>query len=613
MRFRRTIARSCAVILAGLLLAWACPWDETLRAYLDAHFWLPYSKRFPDFATKNVRRTAEPYAGMTKGPDNTALARLRDAYQAISSGDMQTPAPASLAHALDAARADPSLTAREREEVELIDAKIEMRAEEADENSTLDGAQRKLTQFLRAARIPAFRSEARGWLAHIYYLQGNQTAAGKIYLDELNRNGSNLSRETMLNSLKLNYGYDGGPQLLAHLGDYFDTAARATFAIELATNPHWNEYADVRDSLKPEDAQHTYELIKSLLEKHSDLLKSANGAESLAVLGMRTALRMGDPPGALRIAKEVPTDAGAVREDPDFNWMLASAYFLTHDYASADGPLLNVFHSPRAMLTQKASAAYGLCGVYEKTGNAVEQIRYALWLRTESGRNPSSPPNGIADQTIYWAASGFDLGLLLDDEASIDDIATFLKQYPDMPDVRVVKYSLAVRLARENRYAEAAAIYSSINANRRAPRMKHLAALYAQTTRSDLSGPQLDEAKYDMAEYLSANPDRIYFNDILWDGFQRYALNASNDNRLTREERDRLTDGERKLQDDQDERWRAYLILKSVVGREGKTQMGRKAAVLAIRCLDGLSDRFGREEDIRKARRELSASLRLPR
>jgi len=595
--------------LGGLGLVCACAYDDTLRAYLDAHFWLPYSKQLPYFAKKNVRRTAEPYAGMTNDSGDGPLAKLRDAYQSISSGDQGVPASARLPQAMAAARADKSLSAKEREEVELIDAKVEMRAEEADDSDTLEGAQRKLEQFLRTSRVPAFRSEARCWLAHVYYLRGNQTAAGKIYLDELNRNGSNMSRETILNSLHMNYSYDGGPQLLAHLGEYFDTSGHATFAIQLATNPHWNPYSDTNNSLHNDEVQKTYGRIRGLLEKHADLLKSATGADSLAALGMRTALRMGDPPGALQIAREVPASA-EVREGPDFNWMLASAHFLTHDYAAAELPLLAVFQSSRSSPTQKASAAYGLCGVYEKSGNVVEQIRFALWLHTESGRNPWEPQNGIADQTVYWAASGFDLGLLLDDEASIEDIDSFLKRYPDVPGVRLVRYSLAVRLTRENRYQEAAEIYSAINANRRAPRIRQMAALYAQASRSDLTAAQLAKAKYTFAEYLSANPNRIYYNDALWYGMQRYALTASTDSRLTREERDKLIAKERALQDDQDERWRAYVLLKSVVDDEGKTGLGRKAAELAITCLRGLSDRFGRQEEVHKADRELSAWLR---
>ena len=48
---------------------------------------------------------------------------------------------------------------------------------------------------------------------------------------------------------------------------------------------------------------------------------------------------------------------------------------------------------------------------------------------------------------------------------------------------------------------------------------------------------QVQEARYRLAEFISAHPDGIYFNDALWPGFQRYALFASSDSRLTREER----------------------------------------------------------------------------
>ena len=107
--------------------------------------------------------------------------------------------------------------------MDLIEAKIEMRAGQPEEPELLLSAKQKLQRFLRTARTPEFLSEARGWLARIHFLLGEQTAAGKIYLDELNRDGSNLSRETLLDSLRMTYGYDGGPELLAHLEEYFDT------------------------------------------------------------------------------------------------------------------------------------------------------------------------------------------------------------------------------------------------------------------------------------------------------------------------------------------------------------------------------------------------------
>src|SRR5262249_43636161 len=163
-----------------------------------------------------------PFAGMTSAEGNGPLEKLRRAYRGLDI--------ATARQALAAAQADRSLTLKQREEVALIGAKIDMRAGEADDGQLLEIAKQKLQALLKTAGSPEFRSEARGWLAHIYYLLGDQTAAGKIYLDELNRSGSNLSRETLLNSLQMNYGYDGGPELIEHLAEYFDTPEHAAFA-----------------------------------------------------------------------------------------------------------------------------------------------------------------------------------------------------------------------------------------------------------------------------------------------------------------------------------------------------------------------------------------------
>jgi hypothetical protein len=589
--------RISALVSAWLGLAFACAFDTSLREYLDARFWLPFSKQAWHFEKQNVRRINEPFAGMAKAAGDTPLARLRSAYQEIPQRDIDPipapPDPAKLREALAAARADRSLSPREREEVDLLDAKIDMRIGEPGDpdDQLLKSAEKKLQAFLRSARTPEFRSEARGWLGHIHYLFGQQTAAGKIYLDELNRNGSNLSRETLLNSLHLTYGYDGGQELLNHLDEYFDTPEHAAFAIQLVTNPHWYQNGEQPRQDQPQ----IYARIKGLLDKHANLLNSNAGSNALALLGMRTALRMGDPPGALDIAAMVPGDA-AIRKEPDFDWMLASAHFLSHDFAGAEAPLLELFQSPRSSDNQKAAAAYGLCGVYSKTGNSVEQIRFALWLHRAllGSHDFLSYPSDIRDQSIYWAESGWDLNLLLESEAPDDALESFLQRYPDMPDARLVRYSLAVRRARENRYEEAARIYESIHANWRVPRMRQLAALYREADRTDLATPQLQEARFKLAEFISANQERIYFNDQLWNGLQRYAL----------------TDGERKLKDDQEERWRAYLILRDVVRDSGKTALGRKAARLAVSCLLGISDRFERQKEIRTAEIELSNWLR---
>ncbi len=613
MRMARGVVLTCGLLSAGLAVAWACAFDDSLREYLSAHFWLPFSKQAKHFEKPNIRRVSVAYAGMAEAEGETSIAKLRAAYRAISR-PISSPFDTSEQRRLVAeARADTSLTAREREEVDLIDAKIDMRTGQPDQPELLLSAKEKLQRFLRTARTPEFLSEARGWLGRIHYLLGEQTAAGKMYLDELNRDGSNLSRETLLTSLRMTYGYDGGPQLLANLEEYFDTPEHAAFAVQLATNPRWirDTGRAERTSEQAETAGRTYARIAGLLEKHSNLLKPTTGAGALAVLTMRTALRMGDPPTALKIASGVPAGA-PVRTEPDFNWMLAAAHFLSREYASAEAPLLRLFQSAGASDNQKAAAAYALCGVYQKTGNAIEQIRFALWLRTAVRERDMylSYPSGIEDQSVYWAVSGWDLNMLLDSEAPIEALESFLNAYPDVPDARLVRYSLAVRLSRENRYEEAARIYESIRAVRRGPRLRRLAALHHEATRRDLSTEQALGARYQLAEFISANPDRVYFNDALWRGFQRYALFASNDSRLTREERQTLIEKERKLKDDQEERWRAYLILRDVVREAGKTDLGRRAAGLALRCLRGISDRFGREEEIRKADTELSQWLR---
>jgi tetratricopeptide (TPR) repeat protein len=267
---------------------------------------------------------------------------------------------------------------------------------------------------------------------------------------------------------------------------------------------------------------------------------------------------------------------------------------------------------PGSSAAHKVAAAYGLCGVYQKLDRVQEQLRFALWLYTANKKNDEyqTNPAQLFDQSLYWAASGWDLNLLLENEASLDELQAFVAVNPNLPDLRIVNYSIAVRLARENRYDEAAEVYQSIHAIVRAPRMRQLASLYKEANRSDLADVPRQQAQYKLAEFLAANPNRVYFNDALWGGYQRYALIASTDSRLTGEERRVMMEGERKLKDDQEERWRAYLILREIVQRQGKAELGRKSAVLALQCLSGISDRFGRLDEIRSGYAELSKLLR---
>jgi hypothetical protein len=128
--------------------------------------------------------------------------------------------------------------------------------------------------------------------------------------------------------------------------------------------------------------------------------------------------------------------------------------------------------------------------------------------------------------------------------------------------------------------------------------MRKLAPLYRESIRTDLAPAELQQAKFKFADFVAANEDRIYFNDLLWGYFQRYALYANAENRLDEAQRQALIAGERQLKDDQEEYWRAYLILRDVIRDSGKTQLGRQAAQLAVNCLRRIrTDRFGREDD----------------
>jgi hypothetical protein len=596
------LLRLAAGALLVLTCLSACGWDDTLREYLDARFWQPFAKWTSSFSIPDVKRISVPYAGMTAAEVDSPLQRARTAYQQFLGGNQQLKAARE---AVAAAGADPTLGASDREELDLIDAKIEMRAGEPDDREQLGRAKTKLQAFLRRTRNPAFASEARGWLARVNYLSGDQAAAGKIYLDELNRRGSNLSRETLLNSLHIVYRYDGGPQLRAQLDRYFDTPEHAAFAIELATNPHWNRYDPQTEAAR--ETPSLYPRIRKLLEQHHALLSSG----TLALLAMRTALRAGDPAGARKIADEVPENA-PIRSDPDFNWMAGAAAYLSHDYAAAEAPLLALFRSPKAARDQKAAAAYGLCGVYWKTGNVTERIRYALWLHTFDRKEQLGLSSGgeINDYSVYWNCSGWDLGMLLDAEAPIETLKQFVVSNPKLDDIRLIQYAMAVRLTREDRYEDAASIYQEIHAIVRAPRTRRLATLYSGVNRRGLTDTDIWEAKVRLAQFLSENENRIYYNDTLWSGFQRHAFQASERGDTTQEERESLATLERKLKDEQEEYWRAHLILRDVVREAGRSKIGMRAAALEVACLRRIdTDRFGRKEEIREADLEISRWL----
>jgi hypothetical protein len=542
-------------------------------------------------------------ATLPAGPDGT-LQRLRLAYRGwglVDPWDAQGNAllkPEELRRALADAKAQSGrLTPAEREELDLLDAKVSLRLK------SIDDAQRKLMAFLKMpGRSARYASEARGWLAHTYYVQRDLTTAGKMYIDELNRTDSTLPQNVILDSLAVVYDSTGSPELIRNLEKYFDTPEHAAFAVQMVTKPRrrWDgeDQEDAADKVP-------HARIRTLLRtKGAALLRSQRGASSFGLISMCAALRAGDPAMVIQVASNIPANA-ALRSEPDFLWMFASAQYLTKNYEAAEEPLLALYNSRRALPVQKVSAAHGLCGVYFKTGNRTEQLRYALWLREaaryDSGIYTDRQYDWMA--ATYWAESGLDSSLLLDGEAPDEALREFLEKYPKAAGADLARYSLAVRLARQERYEESATLFESIGAKLRTRRMREMSAL-AQKASESASG------KFSMAQYLSQNQERIYFNDRLWNGLQTYALVAQEDVSLTKPEREQLLTTERKLRDDQEEYWRAYQILHELVRTEGHTPLGRQSAALAIRCLRKISGRFGREKEIAAADIELSKWLK---
>jgi len=140
-------------------------------------------------------------------------------------------------------------------------------------------------------------------------------------------------------------------------------------------------------------------------------------------------------------------------------------------------------------------------------------------------------------------------------------------------------------------------------------RMREMARLYRLAYLSGLPREQSQKARYDLAEFLSQNNVKIYFNDSLWEGFQNRLLFGEKELGFTRAEGTAQGVRERQLRDEQEEYWRAYGILRTVVQDAGKTEMGRRAARLAIQCVRRISPRFGRRNEIVKADLDLSRWL----
>jgi hypothetical protein len=68
---------------------------------------------------------------------------------------------------------------------------------------------------------------------------------------------------------------------------------------------------------------------------------------------------------------------------------------------------------------------------------------------------------------------------------------------------------------------------------------------------------------------------------------------------LTRSERATILADNRRLRDEQEERWKAFHVLEQVARAAGHTELGRRAALKIIECLGGINTgSFGRGEEI---------------
>lgn len=633
---RQTSVLCCFVAIAFIVMnpvpVLACGLDSVFRSYLDRSFWQPFSRFEGSLGHKieQDRRLSDgPFAGMGKNTVHPALQAIRDAYRQLDYKKCRNAIQAALVA---------NLNEEEKEELSLIDAKIDMREGESNKPELLTRAKEKFRVFLDNSKNTFLKSEARGWLGHIHYIRGEYSSAAKIYLDELWAKDSVFTRGSLVASLRTLFPYNGSSsRLFDHLDEYFDTPVHALFVVNIITNPVYSDGEERK--LMAEAAKKTL----SSLQKHEELFRSGIDADALALALMRASLYMGDTDAALAYSRLIP-EKSATFCRPDYNWMVAVCHFLKREYESAEMPLLRIYDSMEANYREKNAAAQGLIGVYQKLHRPIDQLHAAfLYYQLEHGYpygeydNESCPAEYIG--FTYWPYCGwsFDLPYLLDVQLTDQDLEGYLNRYsiegkaislklPNFSRRRsaceIVEYALAVRYARKEKYEKSAGIYKKLGAWPRAKRMQKLVTLYAQAHNVALRPGLRYAAQYDYAVFLSKHSTQIFFNDMLWYGYQRYAFMGESSDEpvsmesptghgLTGEERDFLLKQERRVKDEQEERWRALKIFSRIVAQAGPSELGMRSAKEALLCLANINrDRFGREAEIKKAEDKLWKWLR---
>jgi hypothetical protein len=650
--------RRLVIAAVAALVVWqaaeACgPW-YVLRAALNPVFWQPFVKTIPDLLGPAQRATdSAVFAGMSAG-GRPELAAARKAYREVARWrldhfqpwDQQEPPPldASLAAARQAV--DSALAAApspaERDELRLIRCKVTVREAESllvmsrtkfvapatAPQETLRRARAELTAYLSEADTPALVSEARGWMARCHYLLGEHHQAARIYLDELARSDSAIGRERLLTSLRILFPYNGSAARLAdHLDEYFDTPQHALFVINLVTNPIQDDENE-RRAMGAVGRQ-----ALAALERHRELFSKGADGDRLALAAMRASLYMGHPASALKVEESLPAGSPA-RTEPEVRWMLAAAHFLLGHYAQAEPHLVALAAAPATPPWSRSRARLGLLAVYQKLSRPADQLVSAFRYEADQREGASGAAGPDDEWYVRWwpyVGSVMDLPYLLDVQLTEEELHSAramlvggppitLDQWTStgkhtLTAVDLLDYELAVRAARREDYEKARAIYDHLGFATRSRRMGRLTSLYAPA-----GGTRADEhlkGRYAYGAFLADQSERVFFNDLVWQGLQRYAFVQSPSDQphspalLTGEETRLLTSNERVFRDAQEERWQAFLILDDVAERAGHSELGARAARKAIECLDRINtERFGRESDIQASRRRLASWLR---
>jgi hypothetical protein len=299
-------------------------------------------------------------------------------------------------------------------------------------------------------------------------------------------------------------------------------------------------------------------------------------------------------------------------------WLTGSAHYLKGSYRDAERVFVGVLDSDEVAASERAKAGLALEGVYEKTRRPVNQLWAAFRVLDLSNKVGVEFQDGGRDLSqVEGYGVNLDIAFLLDAQLTDTELKQYLDRYGNSPDFQfstageMVQYAQAVRHARKEQFEEAAQIYSFLGFAVRADRANEAARLFAATRRPATEEARL-QALYDYADFLVSNPNEIFFNDRLWSGYQRFAFTSRDDYSFPKPPADqlpRVRQFERKLQDEQEEYWRAYQILNGIVLKAGPTPLGKQAARRAVVALRRINTRFGRTPQIQAADRRLSSWL----